>query len=139
MELLFWGIAFIVFLIIEFAISGLVSVWFAVGSLGASVVALFGGPIWLQVVVFFALTVVVLLVLRPLSKKYINNKAVPTNANSLIGKQAVVKKEIDNINSTGLVEVDGVEWTARSESGEIIEVDKIVEIVKIEGVKVIVK
>ena len=139
MEALFWGIAFIVFLIIEFAIQGLVSVWFAVGSLGASVVAVFGGPIWLQVLVFVALTVVVLLSLRPLSKKYINSKAIPTNADSFIGKKAVVKKKIDNINSTGLVEVDGVEWTARSESGREIEEKEIVEIIRIEGVKVIVK
>lgn len=88
---------------------------------------------------FIIVTVVVLIFLRPIAVKYINNKAEKTNVDSLIGKKAKVLEDIDNLNAKGQVSIDGMEWTARSEDGSEIKKDALVEVVAIEGVKAIVK
>lgn len=138
-EVIFWIACFVIFLIIEFAINGLVSVWFAVGAFASAIVALLGGDVWLQVVVFLAVTAVVVLAIRPFARKHLNGKVQPTNSNALIGKTGVVKTEIDNLKATGLIEVDGVEWTARSVDDSTVEAGAIVSVERIEGVKAIVK
>jgi membrane protein implicated in regulation of membrane protease activity len=62
-----------------------------------------------------------------------------TNADSLIGQEAVVTEKIDNIKSTGAAQVNGQIWTARSVNpAHVIEKDEIVMIRAIEGVKLIV-
>ena len=72
--------------------------------------------------------------------RYFNKETVQTNANSLIGKKAVVIQEIDNLAQTGQVRINDIEWTARSVDDEAkIEKDTIVEIREIQGVKLIVK
>ena len=93
----------------------------------------------IQSIVFIIVTVVVLIFLRPIAVKYINNKAEKTNVDSLIGKKAKVLEDIDNLNAKGQVSIDGMEWTARSEDGSEIKKDALVEVVAIEGVKAIVK
>ena len=82
---------------------------------------------------------VLLFLTRPLAVKYLNKGAVHTNADSLIGKEAVVTEKIDNLKSTGAVQVNGQVWTARSVNPEhSIEKDEIVMVRAIEGVKLIV-
>ena len=88
---------------------------------------------------FIVVTVIVLLVLRPIAVKYINNKAERTNVESMEGKTGKVISEIDNINAKGMVLIDGMEWTARSVNEDIIPENTLVEVVAIEGVKAIVK
>ena len=75
---------------------------------------------------------------RPLVKKYVNSRSQPTNADMVIGKEALVTEAIDNVESAGAVAVGGKVWTARSENGEPIEVGSIVTVLRIEGVKLIV-
>ena len=93
----------------------------------------------IQAFVFIIVTVVVLVFLRPIAIKHINGKAEKTNVDSIIGRKAKVIADIDNINATGMVVIDGMEWTARSVDGSIITKDTLVEVVSVEGVKAIVK
>lgn len=133
-----WVIALVVFLVIEAITVGLTSIWFAAGALAAWICALLGAPVWLQVAVFIVVTAVALYFTRPIVKKYINGKIVPTNADANIGKECRVTETIDNIAGTGAVYVDGKTWTARSENDEVIPEGELVTALRIEGVKLIV-
>lgn len=133
-----WVVIMVVFLVVEAATAGLTCIWFAIGALAALIAALFGAPIWLQLVWFFVVSVVTLYFTRPLVLKYVNSRSQPTNADMVIGKEALVTEAIDNVESAGAVAVGGKVWTARSENGEPIEVGSIVAVLRIEGVKLIV-
>ena len=134
-----WLIVIAVLLVVEFATAALTTIWFAGGALLALICAFLGGPVWLQVFLFAVGSVVLLFLTRPLAVKYLNKGAVHTNADSLIGKEAVVTERIDNLRSTGAVQVNGQVWTARSVNPEhTIEKDEVVMVRAIEGVKLIV-
>ena len=133
-----WVVIMVVFLVVEAATAGLTCIWFAIGALAALIAALFGAPIWLQLVWFFVVSVVTLYFTRPLVLKYVNSRSQPTNADMVIGKEALVTEAIANVESAGAVAVGGKVWTARSENGEPIEVGSIVTVLRIEGVKLIV-
>ena len=133
-----WVVIMVVFLVVEAATAGLTCIWFAIGALAALIAALFGAPIWLQLVWFFVVSVVTLYFTRPLVLKYVNSRSQPTNADMVIGKEALVTEAIDNVESACAVAVGGKVWTARSENGEPIEVGSIVTVLRIEGVKLIV-
>ena len=135
-----WLATMVVLLIIEGAVPGLVSIWFALGALAALLAAILHAPVWLQVTWFVVVSVVSLILTRPLARKYVNSKTQPTNADMLIGSDCVVRERIDNLRGTGAVLAQGKEWTARTENGDAsAEVGEIVKIVRIEGVKLIVK
>ena len=104
-----WLIAMVVFLIVEGIVPGLVSIWFAIGSLAALLAAALRAPVWLQVVWFLIVSVAALALTRPLAKKYVNARTQPTNADRILGKDCVVREAIDNIQGTGAVAVDGKE------------------------------
>jgi len=135
---IFWLIALVAFGVLEAVTVGLASVWFAAGALGALIVSAAGGALWLQIAVFLAVSFVTLLLARPLAQKFLIPKHQATNADRIVGSQAVVKREIDNLKGQGLVSVAGVVWTARAEGGEVIPVGTVVRILRIEGVKVFV-
>ena len=134
-----WLILFVVFAVLELISLGLTCIWFAVGALAGCITALITDNWIIQSIVFIIVTVVVLIFLRPIAVKYINNKAEKTNVDSLIVKKVKVLEDIDNLNAKGQVSIDGMEWTARSEDGSEIKKDALVEVVAIEGVKAIVK
>ena len=133
-----WLCLLIVFLIAEGATVMVVSLWFAGGALAAMVASLLGAEVWLQVVIFITVSAALLLVLRPLTKKYFTPKLSRTNVDAVIGKEGLVLDRIDNINATGRVKLEGMDWTARSTSGEVIEANTLVKVDKVEGVKVFV-
>lgn len=134
-EQILWLGAFVVFLAIETGTLGLVSIWFAVGSLGALLVAWLGGVFWIQAVVFLVLSCASLACLRPLVKKYIAPKIKATNADSLIGLETLITGDVDNIQAKGELLLGGVPWCARSTSGEPIPAGTLVRIDRIEGVR----
>jgi len=137
---IFWLIAVIALGVAEAVTVGLVTVWFAIGALAALISSLFGGPLWLQILLFIVVTAVTLVTTRPIVKKYFGkNSHKATNADMVIGKEANVTETIDNLRGTGAVKCMGKEWSARSESGESIAEGETVIPVKIEGVKLIVK
>lgn len=134
-----WLVLLIVFAIAEGVTVALVSVWFMGGALAALIAALCGAELWLQVVLFFAVSILLLLCLRPLSKRLLKQKKVATNADSNIGREAVVTERIDNLQGSGAVRISGVEWSARSADGSEIEKGAVVRVLRIEGVKVCVE
>lgn len=134
-----WLGLLVVFLIVEAACPiHLVSIWFAVGSLIALVIALLNGAIWLQIVVFLVVSAGLLALLWPFVKKFIKPNITATNVDSLVGKFAHVTEDIDNIDAHGQAKVNGLEWSARSADGKPIPKGTLVCIERIEGVKLIV-
>ena len=134
-----WLVLLVVFVVFEAATVQLVSVWFALGALAALIAAICHAPAWLQIVLFILISAVSFAVTRPLVKKFSTSKIQKTNADRCIGDTAVVTEEINNLEARGLVKVDGNIWTARSENNDIIPVGEKVTVIRIEGVKLIVK
>ena len=128
----------VAFLIAEASTVTVISLWFAAGSLVAMAMSLLGGAIWLQVLTFLVVSAIALTALRPLVRKYLTPKLTATNIDSIIGSIGIVTAPIDNIGATGQVKLNGMEWTARSTSGDPIEPGTRVRVDKIEGVKVFV-
>ena len=118
---------------------GLTFIWFAVGAMGGLLVAVLNGPVWLQIVVFLALSALTLILVRPAAAKLLTPGISPTNADRVLSQIALVTEEINNIAETGQVKLFGQVWTARSENGEVIPAQSRVRILRIEGVKVFVK
>ena len=134
-----WLCAMIVLLIVEAMVPGLVSIWFALGALAAMISSMLSAPLGLQVGGFFLVSIVSLALTRPIARKYVNGRAVRTNADMAIGQDCVVTEEIDNVRGTGAVNVGGKIWTARMDSdGETAAVGEILKTLRIEGVKLIV-
>ncbi len=134
-----WLGLMVVFLIVEASCPiHLVSIWFAAASLVAMVVALFGGAVWLQIIVFLVVSATLVALLWPFVKKFINPGIVPTNVDSILGKCVHVTEDIDNIDAHGQAKVNGIPWTARSANGETISKGTLVRIERVEGVKLIV-
>lgn len=139
-DVVFWLVCVVIFAVAEIATMGLTTIWFAIGSLVALFLALFGANVWIQVIVFILVSLVMILFTRPIAVKYFNTDRVRTNAESLIGRQAIVTQAIDNLHATGKVMVAGQEWTARSDQDDIlIEEGAVTDILAINGVKLIVK
>lgn len=133
-----WLIVLVVCLVVEISTLGLASIWFAGGALLAMLIAMIGGPLWLQVLIFLVTSVVLLIFTRPIAMKYFNKNREKTNVDSKIGKQAIVTVTIDNLKGEGQIVTEGMEWTARSLDSSVIEEGSVVTIEKIEGVKAIV-
>lgn len=139
MEPVYWLIALVVLLIIEIVTLGLTTIWFAGGALVAFLVAMLGMNTVVQVIVFLAVSFLLLFFTRPIATKYFNGQRIRTNSESLIGQEAKVTAKIDNFNQQGTVVVNGQEWSARTVDDQIIEPGEPVIILEISGVKLIVK
>ena len=130
-----WVALLVIFIITEVLTVSLVSVWFAAGALAATVCALLGGEVWLQAVLFFAVSGVMLFLLRPVAKKHFTPKLTRTNVDAVVGSTGKVTLRIDNDAASGQVKLGAMEWTARSTSGAVIEEGTKIRVDKIEGVK----
>lgn len=128
-----------VLLIAEAATVGLTTIWFAGGALLAAFAALAGaGPV-IQWGLFIVVSLILLIFTRPWALRFMNAGRTKTNVESLIGASAVVLEEVDNLKETGKAQVNGMEWTVRTEKeDEKIEKGAVVTVEKVEGVKLIV-
>ena len=135
---IFWLVAAVFFLIVEAATPALVSIWFALGAFVALIAAFFGAQLWIQILLFLVASAVALVVTRPLAKKYLDKKHVPTNADMVIGKEGIVTEEIDNLSAHGAVSCQGKVWTARSLDEKVLAEGTKIKVHAIEGVKLIV-
>ena len=133
-----WLGAMVVFGIVEALTAGLVSIWFVAGSAAALIGALLGAGMGVQVALFLAVSALALAVTRPLLRKITAAKAVPTNADRVLGGSGKVTETIDNENSTGAVYADGKTWTARSTDGTVFPAGCRVRVEAMEGVKLLV-
>ena len=137
--LIFWLVLLILLIVVEAVTAQMVTIWFAAGAAAALVAELLNAQVWLQWVVFIAVSASALIATRPLVRKLTKTRVQPTNADRCIGQTAVVMQEIDNVAGKGQVYVNGVTWTARSADGSVIGKDEKVTVEKIDGVKLIVK
>lgn len=136
--LIVWIASAVIFFVIEVLTSQIVTIWFAVGSIGAIFAnVLKAETIW-QIVVFAVLSLITLLIARPYMKKFTQTKVQPTNADMCIGSKAVVTEDIDNTKGTGQVKIKGAVWSAKSNDEEVISKDSVVIVKSISGVKLIV-
>ncbi len=135
--MLFWGILLAITVVTEILTVQMVSLWFAVGSLLSLILAWLGAPLWAQITVFLATTVLLLIFTKDIAKKIF--KTQKTNYELEIGKTATVTEEIDNDRQTGRATLSGVSWMARSADGSVIPADSIVTVMEIDGAKLIVK
>ena len=136
----YWLIALVVFLVIEPATLGLATIWFAGGALVALIAAMCGAGIVIQIVLFLVVSLVLLFFTRPLAVRFLNKDTLKTNVDRVVGMEGVVTEEISNLAGTGKVSLGGNMWTARTENeGGTIPVDAVVTVLRVEGVKLIVK
>ena len=139
-ELIIWLVLLIVFIGVEATTLGLTSIWFAGGALIAMIAAALNAPMWLQVILFLTVALLLLIFTRPIAVKYFNKDRAKTNVDSIVGKQAIVTAEIDNLMSAGKVVVSGQEWSARSmEEGITIPEGSVVIVEAVSGVKLLVR
>ena len=134
----YWLIALVVFLVIEAATLGLATIWFAGGALVALIAAMCGAGI--VIVLFLVVSLVLLFFTRPFAVRFLNKDTLKTNVDRVVGMEGVVTEEISNLAGTGKVSLGGNIWTARTENeGGTIPVDTVVAVLRVEGVKLIVK
>jgi membrane protein implicated in regulation of membrane protease activity len=137
-SLYFWLFVLILCVVAEALTTHLVSLWFAVGALGALVSAAIGFPILGQAAVFAVLSLLLLLSLRPMTQRLMKVKQEHTNADRIVGQTAVVTQRIDNQSETGQIRLLSQTWTARSVNDTIIPEGEVVLVDHISGVKAMV-
>lgn len=137
---LFWLAVMVIMLIIEIATLGITTIWFAGGALVAFVLAMFNVPFLVQIFVFLIVSFILLIFTRPVAVKYFNKDRARTNVEGMIGRQAVVMSEVDNLQGIGRVTVGGQEWSARTtQDGIVLPVGAVVIVKNVNGVKLIVE
>ena len=135
----FWLIIAGLFFVGEIFTLGFLIFWFGIGALFAMIVSFFTTNIIIQTTVFLITSTIFILATKPLVKKFVDVKKTNTNVFSIIGKKALVIKDIDPIHSSGQIKLNGEVWSAETENDEIIKEGSEVEVLKINGVKAIVK
>lgn len=133
-----WLVLMLVLAFLEAATTQLVTIWFALGALAAMIAAISHAPIWLQIVLFAAVSAVALILTRPLAKKLTRTDKVPTNADRVLHQTGIVQDAVDNTAAAGTILVEGAVWSARSADGSVIPAGTPVIVERIEGVKCIV-
>lgn len=117
---LIWIGLFIILLIIEVFTVGLTTIWFAIGALAAAGVNTLGANLIIQVIVFLAVSIVLMIFTRPWAAKHLNKNRLRTNYESKIGEIIKITERVDNLRQTGRSIVDGQEWTVRSQDNNVI-------------------
>lgn len=133
-----WLLLAAIFIVIEIISLGLTTIWFAGGAFVAALAGLAGANLIVQLVLFAVVSIVLLVVTRPIAKKYLDSKTEKTNAEALVGQNAIVLDEVNNLLETGRAKINGMEWTARSKDDSVtIPEGSVAKIVEIQGVKLI--
>ena len=137
---LLWLIVAGFFFILEIATAGFLVCWLGVGALLAMFLSFFVDNIILQVIVFAISSILLIVLTKPLVKKFIDKKTIPTNIDSIIGKEGIVIETIDSVKGVGQVKLGGEVWSAKSfVDSAIIEKDTKVTVKEINGVKLVVE
>lgn len=137
---LIWIGLFIILIIIEVFTVGLTTIWFAIGALAAAAANTLGADLLIQIIVFLAVSIVLLVFTRPWAAKHLNRNRLKTNYESKIGEIIKITERVDNLRQTGRSIVDGQEWTVRSKDNNVIlEKDELAKVISVSGVKLIVE
>lgn len=134
----FWLIVAGIFFIVEIATTGFLIFWLGIGALLAMITSFITNSIVAQTIVFVVTSCILIPLTKPLADKFINKKTVATNSYSLINKHGIVTMDINPIEATGQVKVNGEIWSAKSQDESIIPQGTEIEVLGIDGVKLIV-
>lgn len=138
MEILIWLGIMILFLIIEAITVGLTTIWFAAGAFIALIASMLGANIIVQILLFFAVSSVLLFFTRPVAVRYFNPDKIRTNYEDTIDKTVKITRCVNNRNDTGTAVLNGLEWTARTRDDNVIlQEGALAKVVAVEGVKLI--
>lgn len=138
--MLFWLAVMVIMLVIEIATLGITTIWFAGGALAAFFLAMLNVPFVIQIIVFLVVSLILLIFTRPVAVKYFNKDRARTNVEGMIGRQAIVVSEVDNLQGIGRVTVGGQEWSARTpRDGIVLPVGAVVIVKAVNGVKLMVE
>ena len=139
LEIVIWSVAVVVFLISEALTSSLTSIWFAGGAFFALIAKFLGAGVWAQIVVFFTVSILCVIFVKKFYHKNEEENKNPTNSDRLIGQKVLILEDVDNSKNQGTAIVNDVSWKVKSENGEEILKGSTATVLKIEGVKLIVK
>lgn len=134
-----WILVIVAALIVEAITLSLNAVWFALGGVGSLIAASLGASVPAQWVVFIIVSAIFMLLIRPFARRVLKPKGVATNADRILGEQAIVTQAIDNTQAQGEIKIMGQYWTARSADGAPIAQGSVVRVREIVGVKAIVE
>ena len=135
-----WLVILVILIVIELITMGLTTIWFAGGALAAALISIPGKPLALQILIFLIVSGLLLYFTRPVAVKYFNRDRIRTNVESMIGRQAIVISEINNLEGIGQVNTGGMEWSARSSFHNVVlPVGTVVTVLGVDGVKLIVE
>ena len=135
-----WLILLVILVVVELITMGLTTIWFAGGALAAALISIPGTPLALQILVFLIVSALLLYFTRPVAVKYFNRDRIRTNVESMVGRQAIVISEINNLEGIGQVNTGGMEWSARSSYHNVVlPVGTVVTVLGVDGVKLIVE
>lgn len=138
MENIIWLVIFVLTLVVEALTTSLVCIWFSIGALFSFVISYITNNMLTQILVFVVVSIITLIITKPIVKKYFKKDIIKTNCNEVIGKCALVIEEITDKNM-GKVKVSGQIWSALNKDKGTIDADSEVEVLSIEGVKLIVR
>lgn len=135
-----WLVLLVILVVVELITMGLTTIWFAGGALAAALISIPGTPLALQILVFLIVSALLLYFTRPVAVKYFNRDRIRTNVESMVGRQAIVISEINNLEGIGQVNTGGMEWSARSSYHNVVlPVGTVVTVLGVDGVKLIVE
>lgn len=134
-----WLIIAILFFILEMMGPNFLLFWVGIGALITMFSSIFIDNVIVEIGIFAVSSILLIFCTRPFAKKMTQKDTTVTNANSCIGKQAIVTQEINPLKGIGQIKVETEIWSAKSSSDEIIEKGELVTILEINGVKAVVQ
>ncbi len=137
--LILWGVLVLAFLLCEALTPQLLCIWFSVGALASLVAAALHAPFWLQVLLFVLVSVAMVLLMRPLSRKFKSRVELRAGADRIIGRHGIVVQTISPDRGEGQICIDGAVWSAKSVEGDVLAEGVRVKVLCIEGVRAVVR
>ena len=134
---MFWFIATIAFIVLELISTALISIWFALSAFIVFIITYFMSNTLIEIIIFCILSIIFLLLTRPIYNKYFKKKIVNTNVYSIIGKEFILKESITK-DSLGKIKIDDQIWNVISNSGDIKAGEKVI-VEDINGTKLVVR
>lgn len=138
MEIWIWGAIIVVSIIVEFCTAELLSIWFVLGGIAALLFAIFGLPVWSQILVFLCVSAIMLLCTRKIFSKFLKSRTHDTNVNALIGAKAELLEDVTDL-IPGSLKLNGIVWTAVVDDGTELKKGNIVIIKSVNGNKLVVE
>lgn len=138
-EIAIWSVAVVAFLVMEAMTASLTSIWFAGGAFASLIAKFLGAGLWTQIIVFLTVSLICVISVKKFYNKKADENKNPTNSDRLIGQRVVIRKSEDDIKEQGTAVINDVSWKVKSENGEEIIDGSTATVLKIEGVKLIVK